>query len=96
MIQEGLRHRMQIISGRQARGGDDLGTVVRDGEGQAGGDTPAVEQYRARSALTVITALLRRGDTEMLAQQIEDCRAVVYARGVVDTVNTQAYLTDVG
>ena len=41
--------------------------VMRDGQGEAGVDPAAVEQHRARSALTVVAALLRAGQAEVLA-----------------------------
>ena len=78
---------MQLVGVAEAGGGGDLGAVVRDGEGQAGGGAPAVEQHGARPALAVVAALLRRGDAEVLAQQVEQGDAVVDAQGVVGAVD---------
>jgi hypothetical protein len=44
MVDERLLERMQVLATfRQALDGDDLSVLVRDGEGQAAVDAPAVE-----------------------------------------------------
>ena len=87
---------MQLIAVDEARCGLDLGPVVRDREGQAGGGASAVEQDGARSALAVVTPLFRRGDAEVLAEQVEQGDAVVDVHGVVRAVHAQGYVGEVG
>ena len=89
MLEEGLGDGVQLVLVAQARGGLDLGAVVGDREGQAGGGAAAVEQDGARPALAVVAALLGGGDAEVLAQQVEDGDAVVDADGVVRAVDAQ-------
>ncbi len=64
MRDERLLEGMQVVAiGRQPLDGDDLGVLVRDGEGQAAIDASAIEQDGAGSALPMIAALLGAGDT---------------------------------
>ena len=55
--------------------GDDLGILVRDGEGQTAIDAPTVEQNGAGAALPMVAALLGAGEAEPLAQRIQQRRA---------------------
>ncbi len=78
MVDERLLERMQVVAiGCQPLDGDDLGVLVRDGQGQAAIDAPAVEQDGAGSALPVVAALLGAGEAEPLAQGIQQCRACI-------------------
>ncbi len=75
MVDERLLERMQVVAiGCQPLDGDDLGVLVRDGEGQAAIHAPAVEQDGAGSALPVVAALLGAGEAEPLAQRIQQRR----------------------
>src|SRR6266705_1541167 len=52
MVDERLLERMQVVATlRQPLDGDDLSILLRDGEGQAARDAPAVEQDGAGAAL---------------------------------------------
>ena len=75
MVDERLLEGMQVVAiGRQPLDGDDLGVLVRDGEGQAAIDASAIEQDDAGSALPMIAALLGAGESEPLAQRIQQRR----------------------
>jgi hypothetical protein len=64
VFNERLLEGMQVVATlRQPLDGDDLGVLVRDGEGQAAIDASAIEQDGAGSALPMIAALLGAGDT---------------------------------
>ena len=75
MVDERLLQRMQRAVVRQAFDRGDLRAIVHDGERQARIDAPAVDQHGAGAALALIAALFRAGQVEMLAQQVEQCRA---------------------
>ena len=79
VVEEGLGDGVQLVVSPRPAAVDDLGAVVGDRQGQAGGGAAAVEQHGARPALAVVAPLLRRGDAEVLAQQIEQGDAVVYS-----------------
>jgi hypothetical protein len=61
----------------QAFDGGDLGALVHDGQRQAGVDALAVHQHGAGAALPVVAALLGAGQVQVLAQGVEQARAVV-------------------
>ncbi len=68
---------MQVIAVGEPLDGRDLRTIRRDREHQAGVDPPAVEQDRARPALPIVAALLRAGQAERLAQQVQQRGPVI-------------------
>ena len=70
----------------------DLGAVVRDREREAGVDAAAVEQDRAGAALAVVAALLRAGQPEVLAQQVQQRGARVDGEAVLLAVDVQGDL----
>jgi hypothetical protein len=52
----------------------DLGTVMRDRQGQAGQHPLPVQKHRAGTALAVVAALLRARVAEPLAQRVQQAR----------------------
>src|SRR5690606_34985735 len=76
----------------ESGGGDDLGAVVRGGEGQAREDAPAADQHGARSALTEIASLLRGRDPEAVAQCVEHGGADVDRDATLHPVDVENYV----
>ena len=72
---ERLLHAMQLPSGGDALDGDDLVAVGLRSEDEAGADEGAVEQHRARAALSLLAGVLRAGQAELLAQREEKALA---------------------
>ena len=70
-INEGLLHRMKLIAVCDAL---DCRHGIADGrcQSQAGQHAPAVHMHCARTALTVITALLRAGERQFFAQHVQE------------------------
>ena len=62
---------------------------MRDGEGQAAIDTPAIKQDGAGAALPVVAALLGSGDPEALAQRIQQRRPRINGQPVGRSVHPQ-------
>lgn len=71
MGDEGGLHGMQLVAARDAFDGEDVGTVVADGEREAGIDALAVDEDGAGAALTAVASLLGSGQIEALTQEIE-------------------------
>jgi len=93
MLNKRLLERMQVVAiRRQPIDSDDLGVLVRDGEGQAAIDAPAVEQDGAGAALPVVAALLGAGEAEPLAQRIQQRRARIDNQRVCCPVHLQGDL----
>ena len=63
--------RMQVVALREALDGRQLRAVVGDREREAAVGPPPVDEDRARAALAVVAALLRAGEVEVLAEQVE-------------------------
>src|SRR5437763_2967192 len=53
---------------------DDLGILMRDGEGKATVHAPAIKQNRTGPTLPVVTALLRTGEPKVLAKYVKERR----------------------
>ncbi len=77
---------------RQPLDRDDLGVLMGDGEGEAARDAPPVEQDGAGAALPVVAALLGSGDSEPLAQGIQECRPGIDGKPVCRPVHLQGDL----
>src|SRR5258708_1695959 len=87
---ERLLEGVQVVAiGRQPLDGDDLGVLVRDGEGQAAIDASPVEQDGAGAALPVVAALLGAGESEPLAQRIQQRGAGINGKPVYRPVHPQ-------
>src|SRR6476620_1410694 len=71
MVDERLLQRMQRRRAAEPLDGLDRGTLVHDGERQAGINSLPIEQHGAGSALPMIAALLGARQAEMLAQRVE-------------------------
>ena len=72
--------------------GDDLGVLMRDGEGEAAIDAPPVEQDGAGAALPMVAALLGAGDSEPLAQRVQQRRAGIDGQPMRCPVHLQGNL----
>ena len=59
---------------RQPLDGDDLGVLMRDGEGEAAIDTSPVEQDGAGTTLPMIAALLGAGESKPFTQRVRCSR----------------------
>jgi hypothetical protein len=94
MIDEGLLDRMERVSFRQSLDRRDLGAVVHGGQCQARDDPPAVEEHRARTACTLIAALLRAGEIESLAQDVEQGLSRIELQRMALTVDRKLYAHD--
>ena len=82
-------HRMQCVGRAEALDGRDLVPVVHQGQAQAGIHAPAIHVHRARAALAVITALLRSGESNGLAEAIEQRRSRIDAKLVLLAIDAQ-------
>ena len=74
----------------------DGASVVGHVQGQAGVGPPSVDQHGARAALAVIAALLRSGQAEPLAEQVEQRRRRIDGQSVQDTVDVDGDLVHLG
>jgi hypothetical protein len=74
MPHERVLQRVQVARLAEALDRHDLVVLMHHGEREAGIDPSAVDQHRARPALTMVAALLRPRQSEMLAAQIEHRR----------------------
>src|SRR5262249_10183018 len=72
---ERLLHAMEAPLPAETLDRDDLVTVGLRGEHETGADENAVEQHRARAALTLLTGVLRPGEPETLAEGVEEALA---------------------
>ena len=63
--------RVQLVAAGEPLDGRQLRAVVGDGEREARVGTAPVDQDRARAALAVVAALLRAGQLEVLAEEVE-------------------------
>ena len=72
VLNEGLLHRVQAANGAQALDGGDFRPVLHHREHEAAVDALAVEQHRARPALPMVAALLRTGELQPLAEEVEE------------------------
>jgi len=66
--------RVQVLITGESLDRDDLGTLMRDGESEATVHSPAIKQNGTGAALPVVTALLRTGESETLAQRVQERR----------------------
>src|SRR5207247_7828488 len=64
-------HRVEIAVFFQTLDGRDLVARMHRGERQAAVDALSIDDHRAGAALSLVAALLRTGQPEMLAQRIE-------------------------
>jgi hypothetical protein len=71
VLEECRLDRVKLPVRGETLGRDDLGAVVRDSEREAAVYPPALEQDGAGATLPVVAALLRAGDREVLAQEVE-------------------------
>jgi hypothetical protein len=64
-------HRMELIVLRQSLDRRDLFAFTSRGQRQAGENAPSVDENRAGSALALVAAFLRTGESEPFAQRVE-------------------------
>ena len=69
-----------------------ISAVVGNRERQVDDGPPAVEQHGARAALTVVAALLRRGNSEPISKRVQEDRASVNDYRSILTVHSQGDL----
>jgi hypothetical protein len=93
---EGVLQGVHFSVGGQALDGGDGAAVVSHGQGQAGVGPPSVDQHGARAALAVIAALLRSGQAELLAEQVEQGRPRIDGQPVQDAVDVDGDLVHAG
>jgi hypothetical protein len=82
---------MHFLRLTDAFDGCDLIALVQSGEGETRKLPPAVDVYRACTALPVIASLLRSGQMHMLAQAIEKSRPRIDPQIVPLSVNRKRY-----
>ena len=80
---------MQITAGPQALNGRDLLPVGGDRQDKAAIHASAVEQHGARAALPAVAPLLSPGQVQVLAQRVEDGRAVIETEAMTGAIDTQ-------
>src|SRR4051812_18643938 len=69
VLQKRRLDRMQLIAVRETFDRCDLIALMHDGETETGINPAAVDEHRARSALTVIAAFFRTGELQMFAKR---------------------------
>src|SRR5207253_1147674 len=89
MSEECLLHRMQCVRCAQTLNGRDLLTIMHQSQAETRVHTPAIDMHRAGAALAVITAFLRAGEGDGLANTIQQRRARIDSKVVVFAVNPQ-------
>jgi hypothetical protein len=80
VVDERLLQWMQRTVGGKALNGGDLGAIFHDRQSQAGVDAPAVDQDRARAALSVVAAFFRSSQVEAVAERIQQGRPGRYSQ----------------
>src|SRR6185503_8357296 len=93
---EGGLKRVQLVAVGEALDGRHVGAVERHREQQARVRPAPVHEDGAGAALAVVAALLRAGQAEPLAQQVEKGRARVELERVLLAVDAQADARDLG
>ncbi len=71
MFQEGELDGVQDVAARQAFDRGDVRPLMHHRELKAGQDAPSTHQHRAGTALPLVAALLRAGQIQAVAQQVE-------------------------
>src|SRR5205085_12019405 len=95
-LDERALQRVEVAVPGEALDRDDLGALVRDGEREAGVGAAAVDQDRAGAALPVVAGLLRAGQAESLAQEVEQGGPRVDLQRVLLAVDAQRDLDEDG
>src|SRR5271165_6729883 len=83
---------MQFAVDCEALDRGDLGAIVHGGKCQARIDALSVNQDGACATLALIAAFLCACKVEMLAQQVEKCRAGIERERMRSSVNAQVHL----
>jgi len=81
-------HRMEMLRRAQAFDRRDLGALVRDRQCKARDGAPSVDEDGAGAALAVIASLLRTGQAEVLAHEVEERRARIEVELVLVAVDS--------
>src|SRR5215469_16049653 len=92
MAHERGLHRMESVLLGQALDGGDLVTIMHHRERQAAIDALSVDDDRAGAALSLVAALLRAGQPEILAQRIEQRRTRIEIEGIIPSVDREPYV----
>jgi len=77
-VQEGGLHRVKLVAFGEAFNGDDVLALARRNKRQTGQDTLAFDDDRARTARALIAPLLRAGQTEHVAECVQERQARVH------------------
>ena len=89
MLEECLLDGVQLIAVRESLDSGDLGALRDCGKGEAGVDAAAVDEDGARATLSVVTAFLAAGETEILAESVEQGGAGVDRKGLLLAVDIE-------
>ena len=84
-------HGMQIAVLCQTLDGGDLVAGMHHRERQAAVDALSVDDHRAGAALSLVAALLRTGQPEMLTQRIEQRYARVEIESMTPSIDSQCH-----
>ena len=77
MLDEGVLERKQMAGLSEAFNRSDRTILILHGQGEAGVDPFAVDQYRASSAGALVATLLGAGESQMFAEKIEQRSAYI-------------------
>src|SRR6267142_1922170 len=92
MTDERGLHRMERAVLCQAFDGGDLVAVMHHRERQAALDALAVHEDGAGAALSLVAALLRAGQRDMLAQRIEQRGTRIEIEVIISSIDRESYL----
>src|SRR5215470_15556560 len=92
MAHESGLHRMESALFGQALDGGDLVAIMHYRERQTAIDALSIDDDRAGAALSLVAALLRTGQREMLSQSIEQRGPRIEVQGIVLPVDREPYV----
>lgn len=96
VLDEGRLHGMKGASRCQALDGGDILAFGHHGEGEARERPASVDVHRTGAAFATIAALLGSGETEALAQRVEQRRPRINLQPIRSAVDTQLCRDRVG
>src|SRR6185437_5134808 len=89
VTQERILHRVQRIAVCQTLGGGNHRAIVGHRKSEAGGRSSSIEQDGAGAALAMVTALLRRHHTKLVAQRVQQSRSRIDGQRALHSVNPE-------
>jgi hypothetical protein len=72
VFDERLLQRVQVLTIGKPLDRDDLGILMRDGEGKAAVHAPTIKQHSTGATLPMVAAFLRASKPKVLAQRIKE------------------------